>query len=394
MRVLIVIDDLRRAGAQRVIAQEIQELHPKRVDFHVAALAHTPEPSFAPELARRGVEVEYVPGSGLMDPRRVPALCRAINRLEPDLVHTHLTYANILGTLASVLAARPVVASLHNIDVNQCRWPVEKRRVEGLILRNWATRIVIVSAATRLPTCRSFDVPADRIVVLANAVDDSTVALPGRFDRVRKRRELGVLQDEQLLCSVGRLEPSKGHRFLLQALALFQSRTPRHRPRLVVLGGGPDEHSLRRLASRLGLDNVVSFLGVRDDACEIVAASDLFVLPSLTEGLSQALLEAMALSTPVVATNVGGTPDVLEPGRTGWRVQPAHPAALADAIQQALDQPERAQTYARAAHTLVMQGFNSATHVAGLQALYASVAAGKPLPAGWPRTQVGGKTFS
>jgi Glycosyltransferase Family 4 len=118
VRVLIVIDDLRMAGAQRVITEEVRELHPARVEFHVAALAHTREPDFAGELCRLDVPLHYIPGSGLIDPRRVFALRRLIDDVQPDLVHTHLTYANILGTLAAVLAGRPVVSSLHNVDVN------------------------------------------------------------------------------------------------------------------------------------------------------------------------------------------------------------------------------------------------------------------------------------
>jgi glycosyltransferase involved in cell wall biosynthesis len=115
-------------------------------------------------------------------------------------------------------------------------------------------------------------------------------------------------------------------------------------------------------------------LGTRDDVPEIVAASDLFVLPSLNEGLSQALLEAMAIGTPVVATDVGGTPDVVEPGRTGWRVPPARPLALAEAIQHALGNHAQASVYADAARCLVADKFNLELHLARLQAIYADVA--------------------
>jgi glycosyltransferase involved in cell wall biosynthesis len=370
MRVLIVIDDLRTAGAQRVIAQEVRELHPQRIDFHVAALARRPEQGFARELDRLGVPVHYVPGSGLVDPRRVAALRRLIDHVDPDLVHTHLTYANILGTLASALAGRPVVSSLHNVDINQRRWPIAKRRLEGFVLRHCAARVVVVSAAARLPTSRSFDVPVERLSVITNGVDPSAVAVPAGFDRSRMRRALGIGKRERLICTVARLDKSKGHRYLLEALAMLEPR----RVRLVLMGSGPEEARLQEQATRLGVEDRVVFLGIRDDFNEIIAASDLFVLPSLNEGLSQALLEAMALGTPVVATNVGGTRDVLEPGRTGWRVPPAEPIALANAIQQALGRPETATAYARAAHSLVRHGFNLTTHVSGLQALYASVA--------------------
>jgi glycosyltransferase involved in cell wall biosynthesis len=374
MRVLLVIDDLRRAGAQRVIAQEARALHPRFVVFRVAALARHPEPTFVSELRGLGVSVEYIPGSGLLDVRRVTAIAQLIDRLQPDLVHTHLSYANILGTLGARQAHRPVVASLHNVDSNQLKWAMLKRLLEGSVLRRWAARIVIVSEGAVPATARNFGVPLDRTVVLPNAVENSSVYLPTGFDRARKRSELGASRGERLVCTVGRLEPSKGQRFLLHALAELRSREREPRVRLVLVGAGPDRDDLRRLAEGVGLADCVALLGARDDVAEVVAASDLFVLPSLNEGLSQALLEAMALGTPVVATEVGGTPDVLEPGRTGWCVPPAQPVALAEAIQQALGNPRDAAACADAARAHVAQKFNHELHLARLRALYAGVA--------------------
>jgi glycosyltransferase involved in cell wall biosynthesis len=374
VRVLIVIDDLRRAGAQRVIVQEIQALHPDRVDFHVVALAHITEPNFTRELSQLGVGLDYLPGWGLLDPRRVLALRRLISRLEPDLVHTHLSYANILGALAATLAGRPVIVSLHNVDINQLRWPSAKRSLEGFIIGHWAACIVVVCASLRVPTTRNFDVPLYRTVVVPNGIDPATIRLSGDFDRTRKREELGVSPGEKLMCTVARLEPSKGHRFLIHALAVLQARHIDDQIRLAIIGGGSEEDSIRQLIRSLSLSDRVVLLGIREDVSEIIAASDLFVLPSLNEGLSQALLEAMALSTPVIATNVGGTPDIVAPGHTGWRVVPGQPVALADAIQQALGRPDTAAAYARAAHTLATQGFSLQSHLSRLQSVYDDVA--------------------
>jgi glycosyltransferase involved in cell wall biosynthesis len=374
VRVLIVIDDLRRAGAQRVITQEVRALHPQHVDFHVVALARVPRPSFESDLTRLGVGVTYVAGSGLIDPRRIDALRRVIARIEPDLVHTHLTYANILGAPAATLVGRPIVASLHNVDTNQTRFAHVKRCLEGRILRRWATRIVVVCAATRQPISRNFDVPIQRTVVVPNGVAPSSIRLPRRFDRMRKRRELGAADHEQLVCTVARLEPSKGHRFLLDALGMLQSRGELGNLRLVLVGTGPEASRIRALAQGLGLADRVALLGVRLDVHQIMAASDLFVLPSLNEGLSQALLEATALGTPVVATDVGGTPDVVEPGRTGWCVPPAQPAVLAEAITDALASPSRAAEYAEAARDLVRGRFTLSAHIDQLLGVYGAVA--------------------
>lgn len=376
MRVLIVIDDLRRAGAQRVVMQEIRALHPHAVEFHVVTLARAPEPSFEGEILRLGVRLQHLPGSGMIDPRRAIALSRLIGHLDPDLVHTHLTYSNVLGTLAAAVARRPAIASLHNMDTNQLRWPTAKRWLEGFVLRNWAACSVLVSAGAREPTSVHFRLRPERTVVIANAVDPRTIQLPDTFERSQKRQALSVRPDERLICNVARLEPSKGHRFLMQALALLCTRVPDYPLRLVLVGGGSEADRIAALTRRLGVADRVAMLGIREDASQIIAASDLFVQASLNEGLSQALLEAMALATPVVATNVGGTSDVVQPGRTGWRVVPGHAVALANAIQQALAAPAQAAAYARAARTLVTQGFSLQLHVLQLQTLYQSMAIG------------------
>jgi glycosyltransferase involved in cell wall biosynthesis len=375
MRVLIVIDDLRLAGAQRVILQEIRALHPHAMDFQVVALAQLPEPSFARELARLGIPIHYLQGRGLIDPDRVLRLRKLIGDSRVDLVHTHLTYANLLGVPAARLAGRPVVASFHNVDSNQLRWPYLKRHLEGLIVRHLANRSVVVCGAAREATSRSFGVPVDRMAVICNAVDPATIELPRSFNRARKRSELGAADHDQVVCSVARLDPSKGHAFLIRAVAVLQSRLPRLALRLILVGRGPEEERIRELAARLGVAQRVMLLGARDDVGEILAASDLFVLPSLNEGLSQALLEAMALAVPVVATNVGGTRELVQPGRTGWRVLPAQPIALADAMEAALRSPQAARTYARAARGLVTNSFTLPQHVAQLQSLYHSVLA-------------------
>jgi glycosyltransferase involved in cell wall biosynthesis len=376
MRVVLVIDDLRIAGAQRVIVQEARALHPRRVAFNVVALAPDPSPSFTPELLALGVDVSHLLGRGLRDVRRAGALADVIRRFSPDLVHTHLTYANILGTLAARLARRPSVASIHNIDTNQLKLPTPKRWLEGLVLRRWATRVAVVAEGARSVVAQNFGVPMERLLALPNATDPRTVRLPVGFDRAQMRHALGSTPGESLLCNVGRLDPSKGQACFLRALAEMRTRNPGYRFRALLVGDGPLKDDLRRLADDLGLADRVRLLGVRRDVAEIVAASDVFVLASLNEGLSQAMLEAMALGTPVVATDVGGTSDAVVPGRTGWLVTAADSSGLATAIEQALGDKREATARAAAARQLIERQFSLSSHMAGLEDLYRRVAAG------------------
>src|SRR5258708_40255265 len=193
MRVLLVIDALRIAGAQRVIVQEARALHPRRVEFNVVALAPDPNPSFTAELRGLGVDVSHLFGRGLGDLKRAGVLANLIRRVRPDLVHTHLTYANILGTLAARLAQRPSVASIHNPDLNQLKFRTLKRWLEGLVLRLWATRVAVVAEGARVAVAHNFGVPVYHIATLPNGVDPCTGRLPVRYDRVQMRHALGCV---------------------------------------------------------------------------------------------------------------------------------------------------------------------------------------------------------
>jgi glycosyltransferase involved in cell wall biosynthesis len=379
LRVVLLIDDLRIGGAQRVIAQEARALHPERVVFQVVALAEHSGPSFAPDLAARSVPVSYAPGRGLLDPRRIANLAQLLRGWRPDLVHTHLTYANVAGSIAARLARRRVIASLHNVDVNQHKHAAAKRWIEACTLRWAADRIVVVAEGARKLAARNYRLPAGRLVTLPNALDPATVRLPQEYDPSAMRRALGVEPGQPLISVVARLDPSKGHDILFQAAIALRSRHAG--ARYLLIGAGAAESVLRRQADRLGLSGHVAFLGVRHDVPAILAASDLFVLPSRNEGLSQALLEAMALGTPVVATDVGGTADVVQSGRTGWLIPPGDPTALVCAIDAALSHPLRARAYSEAARRLVSREFNLGLHAARLETLYRTVGG----PASQPR---------
>jgi glycosyltransferase involved in cell wall biosynthesis len=373
VRVVLVIDDLRIAGAQRVIVQEARALHPHQVAFSAVALAPDPVQSFAPDLRAIGVDIHHVPGRGLCDVARARRLADLIRRLAPDLVHTHLTYANIVGTLAARLAGRPSVASIHNVDTNQLKLARPKRWLEGFVLRHWAARVAVVAEGARVPVGRTFCLPPDHLFTVANGVDPHSVRLPVDYDRTEMRRLLGVSPGESLLCNVGRLERSKGQGYFLEALAELRGRNPGCRFRALLIGGGPGKEDLQRLVTHLRLSDRVQLLGLRADIAEIVAASDLFVLSSLNEGLSQALLEAMALGVPVVATDVGGTSDAVVPDQTGWLVPPADSTSVALAIEHALGDKREATQRAHAAQELVHRDFSLSGHVAHLEKLYRGV---------------------
>ncbi len=151
------------------------------------------------------------------------------------------------------------------------------------------------------------------------------------------RRQLGYDADTLLLATVVVLRPGKGVEFLLQALARLASRESAARARLLVVGDGSERADLERQAAALGLGERVRFLGTRGDVAALLAASDAYVQPSLFEALPTSVLEAMAVGVPVVATAVGGTLELVQPGVNGLLVPPSDPAALAEALATLLD---------------------------------------------------------
>ena len=191
---------------------------------------------------------------------------------------------------------------------------------------------------------------------------------PGPGDRAPARAALGLSDEMLVLGTLGRLTEQKGQRVLLQALARLASE---HTNAVLFLAGtGPLRKSLEAEADRLGIADRVRFLGMRRDREHLYAAMDIFVLPSQWEGLSLALVEAMGAGRAVVATSVGGNPEVVTSGQTGLLVPPADPAALADALAGLAAQPDRRAALGEAAAADARSRFSIEEHVAQLAALY------------------------
>jgi glycosyltransferase involved in cell wall biosynthesis len=366
LRVITVIDDLRIAGAQRGLAEEARALDRSKVEMSIVSLSPPSPDDFSTQIRACGVAVHYVPGHGLRDLRRLAKLTSIIRRSRADLVHTHLDYANIIGVIAGKLAGRCVVASMRNVTTHQSRFDKSKRALEGFVLRHWVDVIVVVARTAVDETRRNFGLPASKIAVLPNAIDLDRLRLGASFDRTEKRCALRA-GDDCLAVTVARLNINKGHQYLVEAVGRLATDSSIH---FLFIGIGDEEANLRSQTAAAGLTNRIHFLGVRHDIPELLAAADFFVLPSLNEGLSRAMLEAMAVGTPVIATAVGGTADILADGETGWLVPPGDPGALASAIREAMENPTEARLRAERAARLVREQFTIEPHVDRLEKLY------------------------
>jgi glycosyltransferase involved in cell wall biosynthesis len=214
-------------------------------------------------------------------------------------------------------------------------------------------------------------VARDRICVIRNGIDTN------RFNpaaRAAARQQLAIASDDVVIGTVGRLVPVKDQSMLLRAAAELKRRTRRFR--LLLAGDGPLRDALQEQAHALGIQNEVSFLGERRDVEVVLAACDVFVLSSLSEGLSNTILEAMSTGLPVVATRVGGADELVDDGRTGVLVPPAQPDALATALASLIDDPAARRTMGAAGRLKAEREFSIARMAADYEALYATVAGG------------------
>lgn len=250
-----------------------------------------------------------------LKPKLVFQLARMLRRIKPDVVHTHNTAAYVYGVLAAAIVRVPcIIHTRHGQRFDSSRRQTRVFRE----LSRWVDRVVTVSADSAQLTIEE-GIAVEKTQTIFNGVDLE------RFSVV-PRRPCGKV------VVVARLSPEKDIASLIQAIDIARQRGSRLR--LEIVGDGSERRRLEELSDSLQLGEQIQFHGVRDDIPEILAAASMFVLPSVTEGISLTLLEAMASGLPVIACNVGGNPEVVADGRTGILVPPRDPAAIAEAMQR------------------------------------------------------------
>jgi len=369
-RVLQVIDGLRIGGAETVLLGLLELTDHDRFPTYVASVGPTDE-AFVERVAATSRGVFVVTGRALWDPRPVARLISIIRRERIDVVQTHLAGADFQGGLAARLTGRPAVSVLHSVADDRAGYRRSRRVLADFATRHLADGIVAVSEVAKQSHVSKLGVPEDRVTVLPN-VPVAAYLLREDFDPVRKREELGV-GDAPLVTVASRLERPKDHETFLQALPAVVDQHPALRA--LLLGDGPLRQELQALATELGLDEHVRFMGARLDAVEIVAASDVLCHPTLYEGFGLALAEAMAVGVPVVATRVDGVVDLVEESRTGLLVPPQDPVALAAALSRLLADAEQRRALGMEAQRAIRARYDPQTWVSSVERVYAEAAA-------------------
>jgi glycosyltransferase involved in cell wall biosynthesis len=325
--------------------------HADRSRFELSFISLGGRGRVAEEIEALGWPVQAIDEPAGIRPGMIVRLASIFRRGRVDVVHTHNGRPLIYGAPAARLAG--VAASLHTRHGQQ--HGASRREVAQFRLATrLVDRVVCVSADSML-LAASRGVAVEKLRTITNGIDLSRFAYTGP-------------RSDAPAVMVGRLSEEKGADTLLRAVALVVNEEPRFR--LHVAGDGACTPSLVALARELKVTDQVKFLGEVRDVPALLAQASMFVLPSLTEGISLTLLEAMARGLPVVATCVGGTPEVVEDGVSGLLVSPRSPADLAQAMLRVYRQPHRARLMGLAAHQRVAAHFDVRRMVAEYQGLY------------------------
>jgi glycosyltransferase involved in cell wall biosynthesis len=370
LRILQVLDKLSMDGKNpsspaMVVADWVRHADPARVTITVLSL-RPPEPAGL-YLASMGLRVAHL-SLGPYDMRNVGALARAARQAQADVIHVHGFAGANFGRVAARLTGALCVVQEHAV----CRVPAHQSAADAA-LRRLTGHAVAVAGNVKEFMIRRRHVPADRVEILYNGVETEPFR-EAATSRGRKRRELG-LDGATVVGSVTRLRSEKGVDHFLSAAALVKDRFPD--AVFLVVGSGPERTALEKQAAALGLDGRVRFLGFRHDVPELLAAMDVHVIPSLTEGCPLSLLEAMAAGKPIVASRVGGMQEIGEATGAAALVPPNDAQALADEIDRLLTDRDAAlrlgETAARAA-----EGFSARRAAERLTDFYERICDGRP----------------
>ncbi len=363
-RVLFIVNGFAPGGGELKLLELVERLRIRFPGAYRCVVCSVGQGGVLEERFREAADrVTVYPKRRAWDAGLIRRVAGLIREERIDLVQTTLFYADVIGAAASRLTGVKAVVSWE--AVTQPYGPLHLAAYR--LASKWFSLSVAVSEAIRRQVSEERRVPVSKTRAILYGVDTDRFR-PMPAGAGRRGRGLGLTDKGTVFGVIARLTEQKGHRFLLEAA----SAALRRRPDLqfVFAGDGPLRESLEAQARSLGIGDRVRFLGFRDDVPALLAAFDVFVLPSLYEGLPNAVLEAMACGRPVVATAVDGTPEVVEDGVTGLLVPPRDPARLSEALLKLAGNARLRKRMGREARRRAVGGHGVDRQVDAFHALY------------------------
>lgn len=337
INILYLIWSLGLGGAERVVISLAKNLDKEKFNPIICCL--NDKGVFADELEKEGIKVIALHKNGKFDITIIKKIIGVIKQYDINIIHTHLWGANLWGRIAAKLSGVKTVITEHNID----EWKTPLHFLIDRWLFSKTDCFIAVSETVKEFYARKIGISKEKMKVVYNGIGiNSQLALPTSRQAISKsqkttlREEFGIKDNEKVIALIGRLVPQKGHDFFLRAISGMNLDA-----KVLIVGDGPLKQSLKLKVKSENIEDKIIFTGFRKDVQEILKITDVLVLPSSREGLPMIILEAMGAGAVVVATRVGGTPELVEDGVNGFLVEYGDVAGLSKKIDDAL-KPEAA----------------------------------------------------
>ncbi|MBI5842255.1 MAG: glycosyltransferase [Chloroflexi bacterium] len=367
--IAFLIDGLSMGGAERLMVPILKHLSRDDFEPRVCVFQTKEGNPMAESIQALGVPVDSLEINRLRDISALPRLTRYLKENNVKLVHTQLEFANILGNIAAKFMRLPSVCTVHVLPPEEVKLKTKfHQRAEWTSLRMFCDRIISVSEEARTYHLDIAGFWPEKITTIYNGIDLMEFRKSGRADRNAIRQELGIPENANLMTTVAVLRQPKGIEFMIRALPAVLAADPL--AYYLVVGSGPHHDVLIEEVAKVGVKDRVIFAGLRKDVPDLLAASDLFVLPTLTEALPTVLAEAMAVGLPIVASAVGGVPEMVTDGANGRLVSPGVPVELSDACIDLLSSPEKRKSMGSRGLEIVDEKFSIDRQVGQMRELY------------------------
>jgi len=367
-----VVSSLNYGGVEKYVVDLVNRID--RRCFEPIIFSFKPDGPLKTQL-KRGVKIHELQKGKGNDFVLPVKMARLFRKEEIDIIHS-----NNWSTFAESAAARwiaftpAMLHAQHGLEMNDTEAFLKMKRYKRNMMRRTLTyftdQIVTVSNATKKFVCDEWKTPEKKVKTIYNGVDFISLTSPFNL-RKKVRKNLGIDEDDLVIGSVGRLMKVKNYPSLIKAFASLSVKNPNLK--LMLIGDGPEKEYLTALIKGFYLDDKAMLLGHRSDVRELLVAMDIFILPSFSEGISISLLEAMAASLPVVVTEVGGNPEVIENNISGIIVPPDDSEVLANVMWQLVNQTVRRQNLGVHARNRVEKKFNLNRCVKEYEDLYFSL---------------------
>jgi glycosyltransferase involved in cell wall biosynthesis len=362
VRIVHLVEDLKVGGLERIVELLACKLDKGKYDIQVwCAVRGGPA---VDRLVGAGIEVRVLHIHCYHKMQNIFKLAKLFNEVRPDIIHSHTYYVNTLGRLAAKLVGIPIlITHIHNV---YSRHYTGRNILIERFLSRFTNKIICCSDAVRDFAVQVEKIKEDRLVTIYNGIDLAEVDASGDIDGLR--RFMSIHAGTRVIITVASLTEKKGHCYLLEAINLMMKQ--HENVTSLIVGDGPLRAELEKRARELHIESSVNFCGIRNDIPDLLRMADVFVLPSLKEGLPLCVLEAMACALPVVATDVGGTHEALQNGINGLLVPARNPKALSEAIISLFDNPERLREMGERGYAIYCERFKADVMISLTEALY------------------------